>query len=42
VEGLGLVLGERGCEVVPPHLFDDLVDLGRVPCEGNSVGDVVG
>src|SRR6516165_2103984 len=38
----GLVLAARVCEVVPPHLFDNLVDLGRVPCEGNSVGDVVG
>jgi hypothetical protein len=42
VEDLGLVLGKRAREVVAPHLFDDLVDLGRVSCEGNSVGDIVG
>jgi hypothetical protein len=28
--------------VVPPHLFDEVVNLGRVPGEGNPVGDVVG
>jgi hypothetical protein len=41
VEGLGLVLGECAREVVPPHLFDYPIKLGRVPCEGNSVAYIV-
>src|SRR6516165_8937555 len=31
----------RSREMVPPHLSNEVIDLGRVPREGNLVGDVI-